>query len=73
MPTIFYTIACGFFSTHTSPFSYPLEVDSPNTYHTISECSVRFWCYWEVLEEVKDGGCNMELVAGSREQNKTRF
>ena len=40
--TIFYTIASGFSLTPTSPFSYPWEVDSPNTYHTLSECLVRF-------------------------------
>ena len=70
---ILYTIACGFSSTTTSPFSYHWELDSPNTYHTFSECQVRFWCYWEALEEAKDGRCNMELVAGSRELNKTQF
>ena len=37
--------------TLTSPFPNPWEVDSSNTYHTQSECKVRFWCYWEVLEE----------------------
>ena len=31
------------------------------------------WCYWEALEEAKDGRCNMELVAGSGELDKTRF
>ena len=40
-----------FFSTLTSPFPNPWEVDSSNTYHTQSECKVRFWCYWEALEE----------------------
>ena len=29
------------------------------------------WCYWEALEEAKDGRCNMELVAGSGELDKT--
>ena len=53
IPTIFYTIAHGFFSTPTSPFLYNWEVDSPNTYHTLSECSVRFWCCWKVLEEAR--------------------
>ena len=51
--TILYTIHCGFSSTPTSPFSYPWEVDNPNTYHTHSECQVRFWCYWEALEDAK--------------------
>ena len=60
-------------STPTSPFPYHWEVDSPNTYHTVLECSVRFWCCWEKLKEAKDGRCNMELVAGSRELDKTRF
>ena len=73
IPTIFYTISCKFSSTLTSPFSYPWEVNSPNTYHTLSECSVRFWCCWEALEEAKDGKCNMELVAGSGEVDKTWF
>ena len=73
IPTILYIIACGFSSTPTSPFSYHWEVDSPNTYHTFSECQVRFWCYWETLEEAKDGKCNMELVVGSKELDKTLF
>ena len=73
IPTFLYTIACGFSSTPTSQFPYHWEVDSPNTYHTLSECSMRFWCYWEVLEEAKDGKCNMELVEGSGELDKTRF
>ena len=51
--TFFYTIHYGFSSTPTSPFSYPWEVDSLNTYHTLLECQVRFWCWWEALEEVK--------------------
>ena len=53
IPTILYTIACGFFLTPTSPFPYHWEVDSPNTYHTLLKCSVRFWYCWEVLEEVR--------------------
>ena len=73
IPTYLYTFACGFSSTPTSPFSYPWEVDSPNTYHILLECSVRFWCCWKVLEEVKDGRCNLELVAGSGELGKTQF
>ena len=51
IPTILYTIHCGFFSTSTSPFPNSWEVDSPNTYHTHPECKVRFWCCWEALEE----------------------
>ena len=53
IPIILYTIHCGFSSTPTSQFPYPWEVDSPNTYHTLSECQGRFWCYWEALEEAK--------------------
>ena len=53
IPTILYTITCGFSSTPTSPFPYHWEVDSPNTYHTLSKCSVRFWCCWEALKEAK--------------------
>ena len=34
---------------------------------------MRFWYCWEILEEAKDGRCNIELVAGSRELDKTRF
>ena len=45
IPTILYTIACQFSSTPTSPFPYHWEVDSPNTYHTLSKCQVRIWCY----------------------------
>ena len=53
IPVILYTITCGFSSTPTSSFPYYWEVDSPNTYHTLSECQVRFWCCWEALEEVR--------------------
>ena len=42
-----------FSSTPTSSFPYPWKVDSPNTYHIHSECQVRFWYYWEALEEAK--------------------
>ena len=73
IPTILYTFVCGISSSPTSPFPYYWEVNSPNTYHTIWECPVRFWCCWETLEEAKDGRCNMELVVGSRELDKTRF
>ena len=34
---------------------------------------MRFWCYWEVLEEAEDDRCNIELVAGSEELDKTQF
>ena len=51
IPIILYTIACGFSLTPTSPFPYHWKIDSPNTYHTLSKCSVRFWYYWEALEE----------------------
>ena len=73
IPTILYTIAYGFSLTSTSPFPYYWEVDNPNTYHTLSECQVSFWCCWEVLKEAKDGRCNMELGAGSGELDKTWF
>ena len=53
IPIILYIITCGFFSIPTSPFPYTWEVDSSNTYHTLSKCQVRFWCYWEALEEVR--------------------
>ena len=36
--TILYTIVYGFSSTPTFPFPNHWEVDSPNTYQTISEC-----------------------------------
>ena len=65
IPTNFYTFAYGFSSTPTSPFPYQWEVDSSNTYHTLSECSMGFWCCWEVLEEAKDYRYNIGLVAGS--------
>ena len=73
LPTILYTFVCGIFSSPTSPFPYYWEVDSPNTYHTFWECQVIFCYCWEALEEAKDGRCNMELVVGSRELDKTRF
>ena len=73
IPTILYTIAYGFSSTPTSPFPYQWEVDNLNTDRTLSECQVIVWCCWEALEEAKDGRCNMELVAGFGELDKTRF
>ena len=73
IPTILYTFVCGISSSPISPFPYHWEVNSPNTYHTVWECQVRFWCCWETLEEAKDGKYNMELVAGSGELDKTRF
>ena len=53
VPTYLYTIACGFSSTPTFSFPYHWEVDSPNTYQTLSKCQVRIWCCWEALEEAK--------------------
>ena len=43
IPTNLYTFACGFSSNPTSLFPYHWEVDSPNTYHTLSKCQVRIW------------------------------
>ena len=71
-PTILYTFVLGISSSSTSPFPYHWEVDSPNTYHTLWECQVIVWCCWEALEEAKDGRCNMELVMGSGELDKTK-
>ena len=51
--TILYTITYGFSSTPTSPFTYTWEGNSPNTYHILSKCQVRFWCCWEALEEAR--------------------
>ena len=28
---------------------------------------------WEALEDAKDGGCNIELIAGSSKLEKIRF
>ena len=72
IPTILYIFVLGIFSSPTTPFPYHWEIDSPNTYHTLWECQVRSWCCWEVLEEAKDGRCNMELVVGSEELDKTK-
>ena len=64
---------------HCSLFSIPLHYHTlrgdlyPNTIHTFSECSEYFWSCWAALEEAKDGRCNMELVVGSGELDKTRF
>ena len=64
---------------HCSIFSIPLHYHTlrgdlyPNTIHTFSKCSECFWSCWEALEEAKDGRCNMEFVAGSRELDKTWF
>ena len=53
IPTYLYIISCGFSSNPNSPFPYLWEVDSLNTYHTLLECQVRIWCFWEALEEAK--------------------
>ena len=53
IPTYLYTIACGFSLTPTSSFPYHWEVDSPNTYQTLSKCQVRIWYRWEILEEAR--------------------
>ena len=71
--TILYTFVLRISSSLTFPFPYHWEVDSPNTYHTLWECPMRFCCCWKILDETKDGRCNMELVAGSGELDKTRF
>ena len=42
IPINLYTFVLRIFSSHTSPFPYHWEVDSPNTYHTLWECQVRF-------------------------------
>ena len=64
---------CSLFS-FPFPLLYLLRGDFYlNTTHTHSKCWECFWCYWEVLEEAKDGECNMELVAGFGELDKTRF
>ena len=73
IPTFLYTFVCGISSSPTSPFLYHWEVDSLNTYHTLWECQVIVWCCWEALKEAKDGRCNIELVAGSGELDKTQF
>ena len=73
IPTILYTFVLGISSSPTSPFPYHWEVDSPNTFHTLWNCQVRSWYCWEALEEAKDGRCNIELVVGSRELDKTLF
>ena len=53
IPTFLYTIHYGFYSTPTSPFPYPWEINSSNTYHTLLKCQVRFWCCWVALEEAR--------------------
>ena len=73
IPTFLYTFVCGISLSSTSPFPYHWEVDSPNIYHTRSECQVIVWCCWEVLKEAKDDRCNMELVVRFGELDKTRF
>ena len=71
-PYIFTHKLVDFLNCYLS-ISYYWEVDSLKTYHTLSECQERFWYYWEALEEAKDGRCNIELVVGSKELDKTRF
>ena len=71
--TILYTNTCRFSSTPTSPFPYHWEVDNSNTYHTLSECSMRFWCYWEVLEEARLWRMQSAVLRGSEKLDKTWF
>ena len=63
-------IIMGFSLTSTSPFPYHLKVDSPNTYHIILECQVRFWCYWEALEEARLWQMQLGVLQDS--ENQTR-
>ena len=58
IPTFLYTFACGFSSTTTSPFPYHWEVDSPNTYHTLLECSMRFGAAGKYWKKPSFGRCN---------------
>ena len=73
MPTYIYTFACGFPQLLPLHFHTIERLIAQNTYHTLSKCQVRIWYCWEALEEAKDGKCNMDLVAGSGELDKTRF
>ena len=56
-----------------SPIVIPIERRfSPKYYpHPFRVLSV--FGAWEALEDAKDGGCIMELVAGSGKLEKTRF
>ena len=77
IPTILYTIHCAFCSTLTSPFSYPWEVDSPNTYHTQTLTtpilSVK-WGFGAVGKHWKKpsfGGCNRAYCGIQRARQDT--
>ena len=64
---------------HCSLFSIPLPLTylerrfvpkhNPHLFRVLRV----FWSCWEALEEAKDDRCNMKLVAGSGELDKTRF
>ena len=58
IPTILYIITCGFSSTSTSPFPYHWEVDSPNTYHTLSSVKWGFGAVGKHWKKPGFGGCN---------------
>ena len=58
IPTILYTIHYGFSSTPTSPFPYSWGVDSPNTYHILSKCQVRFGTAGKHWKNPRFDGCN---------------
>ena len=78
-PIFFRESYSSFVRNHCSLFSIHLHYHTlrgdlyPKTIHTFLECSECFWSCWEALEEAKDGRCNMVLVAGFRELDKTRF
>ena len=73
IPTYLYIFAYGFPQLLPLHFHTIERLIAQNTYHTLSKCQVRIWYCWEALEEAKDGKCNMDLVAGSGELDKTRF
>ena len=73
IPTYLYTIACGFSSTPTSPFPYHWEVDSSNTYHTLSECSVRFLVLLGSIGRSQFLAYVIWRITGSGKLDKTRF
>ena len=73
IPTILYTITCGFSSTPTSLFPYHWEVDSSNTYHTLSKYLVRFLVLLGSIWRSQALADVIGRIARFRELDKTRF
>ena len=73
IPTILYTIHCGFSLTPTALFPYPWEVDSLNTYHTLFRVSSEVLVLLGSIGKSEALAVAIGHIAGSGELDNTRF